>query len=127
MIGSVSGFLPAVELGRIQGQERDKPVPAPAEAQDEDADRGEAALDEARGDRSVIVEQAEALLDDLRSAAVSNQSRLRIEQDEETGGFIYKSIDRVTGETLKEWPPEKVRHALAFLNKLNGAFIDRNA
>lgn len=40
--------------------------------------------------------------------------RLVIEQDEESGAFIYKTVDRRTGETLQVLPREdvlKLKHA----------------
>jgi flagellar protein FlaG len=43
--------------------------------------------------------------------------RLVIEQNEETGAFIYKTVDRRTGETLQILPREevlKLKHATAY-------------
>ena len=43
--------------------------------------------------------------------------RLVIEQDEDTGSFIYKTVDRRTGETLQILPREevlKLKHATAY-------------
>jgi flagellar protein FlaG len=40
-----------------------------------------------------------------------------IEQDEDTGSFIYKTVDRRTGETLQILPREevlKLKHATAY-------------
>ena len=34
--------------------------------------------------------------------------RLVIEQDHETGEYIYKTIDRRTGETLQQYPREQI-------------------
>lgn len=43
--------------------------------------------------------------------------RLVIEQDEDTGAFIYKTVDRRTGETLQVLPREdvlKLKHAASY-------------
>ena len=43
--------------------------------------------------------------------------RLVIEQDEDTGSFIYKTVDRRTGETVQILPREevlKLKHATAY-------------
>jgi len=43
--------------------------------------------------------------------------RLVIEQDESSGAFIYKTVDRRTGETLQSLPREdvlKLRHAATY-------------
>lgn len=34
--------------------------------------------------------------------------RLVIEQDEDTGDYIYKTVDRRTGETLQQFPREQI-------------------
>jgi flagellar protein FlaG len=35
-------------------------------------------------------------------------ARLVIEQDSETGAYVYKSLDRITGEVLRQLPREEV-------------------
>lgn len=43
--------------------------------------------------------------------------RLVIEQDEDTGTFIYKTVDRRTGETLQQLPREdvlKLKHGASY-------------
>ena len=45
---------------------------------------------------------AQATQDNLANA------RLVIEQDSETGAYVYKSLDRITGEVLRQLPREEV-------------------
>lgn len=57
-------------------------------------------------------------------------ARLRIDQDEGTGDFVYKFVDKSTGEIVKEFPPEKLRDLLAAQRDAakqssEGAVLDR--
>jgi flagellar protein FlaG len=43
--------------------------------------------------------------------------RLVIEQNDETGDYVYKTVNRLTGETLQQFPREqilKLREAVAY-------------
>ncbi|MEM9749884.1 MAG: flagellar protein FlaG [Pseudomonadota bacterium] len=51
---------------------------------------------------------------------LGEESRLSIESDDTSGGFVYRSIDRETGEILRQWPPEKfLRFLEAELERAN--------
>jgi flagellar protein FlaG len=65
------------------------------------------------------VSQAEATPKDERARAVEAEKlvddgpqpgdlRLVIEQDDASGAFVYKTVDRRTGETLQQFPREEV-------------------
>lgn len=53
--------------------------------------------------------------------------KLRIEADKGTNYFVYKSIDRETGEIAKQWPAEEILRMMAFFNELDGVLIDKRA
>ncbi len=53
--------------------------------------------------------------------------KLRIEADKGTDNFVYKSIDRKTGEVAKQWPAEEILRMMAFFNELDGVLIDKRA
>jgi len=38
---------------------------------------------------------------------IGANARLSIEAHEKSGDYVYKSIDRNTGEVINQWPPEK--------------------
>ena len=57
-------------------------------------------------------------------------ARLRIDKDEGTGDFIYRFVDKSTGEVVKEFPPEKLRDLVAAQRNATksaseGAVVDR--
>ncbi len=128
MIGPVSrpyGAAVGLAEGLRPGPERTREIsPGPPSGQEGETAE-DAASPEARIEKSAVVQQAEALLEELRNAADSSRLRLRIEQNPDDGSFIYKSIDKESGEVVKEWPPEEVRRSLAFLDRLKGAFLDQ--
>jgi flagellar protein FlaG len=53
----------------------------------------------------------------------SNAS-LQIDISEATGGFIYKAVDRDSGEVIKQFPPEDVLERLERKNKAQGLALD---
>jgi uncharacterized FlaG/YvyC family protein len=54
---------------------------------------------------------------------------LVIEKDPENVGFIYKTIDRETGEVVRVWPREEVASKLAALSDVDarGMMLDARA
>lgn len=54
-------------------------------------------------------------------------ARLIIEKDEVNGGFIYKSIDRETGEVLQQYPREQVLREVAKAKASEGQIVDTKA
>lgn len=122
MIGPVGASQPTPETVR-QVSSREEAAVSDATT-DEAKTRSASAVEEAQSNRSAIVEQAEALLSELRTAAQDGKSQLRIEEDQETEKFIYKSIDRETGEVLNQWPSEDVLRMAKFLRQLQGTIVD---
>jgi len=52
-------------------------------------------------------------------------ARLIIEKDQDTGDYIYKTIDRDSGEVIKQWPREKLLKAISDDQTTAGLLIDR--
>ncbi len=123
MIGPVANAaaLPDPARGQI---DRPRDVSS-AQSRGEEAERAEAANEQAATDRSAIVGALDAALTELGVPLKGNQPYLRIEQDQESGRFIYKSVDQETGEVVREWPEEEVRRALKALGSLRGALVDK--
>jgi len=70
---------------------------------------------------------AEAVEEALRSMEpplLGQHERLSISRDEATGTFIYRSIDRRTGEVLRQWPVESMLQFKAYLRQAEGVLID---
>ncbi len=62
----------------------------------------------------------------LASDSAAN-AHLVIEIDEVSGGFIYKSVNRETGEVIKQYPREEVLRAIANARAAEGLVIDTKA
>jgi len=60
----------------------------------------------------------------IRRSLPSN-SKLQIEQDEETGTFIYHSVDPDTGEVLRQWPSEQLLKLREHLSEMEGVLFDK--
>jgi len=74
--------------------------------------------------RSQRVEVLEAAVEKLIRRSLPSNSKLQIEQDKETGTFIYRSIDAETGEVLRQWPSEQLLKLREHLAELEGMFFD---
>ena len=69
------------------------------------------------------ISKAEEVLNQLLDSKLGT-SRLRINQDNDSGRFIYESVDRESGEVLKQFPPEQVLQVLAFSRQAEGIVLD---
>ena len=74
-----------------------------------------------------LQQAAEAIIDFIPEEEVLENSSLRIEQDEATGRFIYQSVDNVSGEVLRQFPPEQILEFLAFYREPEGIVVDDEA
>ena len=72
-------------------------------------------------------EQAAELLEEFipEVEQVANTS-LRIDKDEETGRFVYFSIDDESGEVVRQFPPENILEFLSYYRGLEGLLLDEN-
>ncbi len=75
-----------------------------------------------RGQR---VEILEAAVEKLIRRSLPSNSKLQIEQDRDTGTFIYRSVDPETGEILRQWPPEQLLKMREHLSDLEGMLFDK--
>ncbi len=73
------------------------------------------------------LKKAEALLDKAFKAKLPDNAKLSIEIDDDTGKVVYKSIDRETGETIKQYPPKAVLEQLAYYREIAGVSVDKEA
>ena len=53
--------------------------------------------------------------------------RLVIEEGPQAGSFIYKTLDRVTGEVVRQLPREQVVHLMKTADYSSGRVIDTSA
>ncbi|MHA6287060.1 flagellar protein FlaG [Maricaulis sp. CAU 1757] len=80
---------------------------------------GSAALHDRQTDRSQDIERL--------AAQTLRNSRLKIEQDQSSGTFVYFLIDQDTGETVRRWPPEKYGELMEFLRTQRAGLLDKSA
>jgi flagellar protein FlaG len=64
-----------------------------------------AEADVAQNSERAKIAEAEKMVDD---GPQPGDLRLVIEQDDASGAFIYKTVDRRTGETLQQFPREEI-------------------
>ncbi|WP_122464703.1 flagellar protein FlaG [Brevundimonas lutea] len=57
----------------------------------------------------------------------ASRYRLVIEEGAKAGSFIYKMLDRVTGEVVRQLPREEVVNLAAHIGYDSGAVIDTRA
>ncbi len=64
-------------------------------------------------------------VDRLISQAMPSDAKLQIDQDKDTGTFIYRSINPDTGEVIQQWPPEELLKLRASMRELEGMLVDK--
>src|SRR5262245_3690964 len=75
--------------------------------------------------RDQRVEVLESAVEKLIRRSLPSNSKLQIEQDKETGTFIYRSVDPETGEVLRQWPPEQLLELRQYLTEVEGMLFDK--
>ena len=71
------------------------------------------------------LEAVEHALKTLDPPLMGKNERLSIVRDEETGTFIYRSVDRQTGEIVNQWPAESMLQFKAYIRETTGLVVDR--
>ncbi|MGJ3230581.1 MAG: flagellar protein FlaG [Oceanicaulis sp.] len=97
-----------------------KARPAPP-AKPEAAAEGDASGKE---DGRAVVERIETMRAKINA---SSRSRLMIEREGEAGRFVYKILDPQTGETMRQWPPDRYLELVAYLRDQQGGLVDQEA
>ncbi|MAU41771.1 MAG: hypothetical protein CMF31_09125 [Kordiimonas sp.] len=69
------------------------------------------------------IEQASEVISSVISTELLN-TKLQIDQDELTGLFVYKGVDRDSGEVVKQYPPEKILDFLGYYREAEGLVVD---
>lgn len=75
--------------------------------------------------RDQRVEVLEAAVEKLIRRSLPSNSKLEIEQDRETGTFIYRSVDPETGKVIRQWPPEQLLNLRKSLTEIEGMLFDK--
>ena len=111
---------PALQV-RPKETDREQPIIAPTDETQEVSGEEEQAQEEQES-------KFEINLENLREAADQaldlQQTRLSIEFNEEANRFIYRAIDKETGEVVTEFPPEEVIRQIAKFREIAGLVLD---
>lgn len=67
---------------------------------------------------------AELLEEFIPEAEQTANTRLRIDKDDETGRFVYYSVDDESGEVVRQFPPENILKFLSYYRGLEGLVLD---
>jgi len=51
-------------------------------------------------------------------------TRLSIVHDEDTGLFVYKAVDRDSGEVVRQYPADEILRFIAFYREREGVVVD---
>ena len=71
------------------------------------------------------LEAVEQALKTIDPPLMGKNERLSIVRDEETGTFIYRSVDRQTGEVVNQWPAESMLQFKAYIREATGIAVNR--
>lgn len=73
--------------------------------------------------------QAEDFINDLLSTLITDATdnrRLRIEEDETSGLFIYQFVDEKSGEIVEQFPAEEILKLITRIRKAEGIVFDES-
>lgn len=66
-----------------------------------------------------------AVTDTVAEVQVDAHLKLRVRLDEPSGRYVYQSVDPVSGEVKRQYPPEEALRAIARLHDIAGLAVDK--
>lgn len=84
----------------------------------------EASTNLARGE-DPLTKAAEAIEEFIGDSGP--ETKLRIDKDDDTGRFIYKSVDAESGEVVAQFPPETILEMISKFRDPEGLVVDDKA
>jgi len=73
-----------------------------------------------------FVSQAEVILNKALSLKSAN-TKLSIDVDNDSGLFVYKGVDKQSGEVVSQFPAEEILALIAYYREAEGLVIDQEA
>lgn len=70
-----------------------------------------------------FISQAEVILNKALSLKSSN-TKLSIDVDDESGLFVYKGVDKQSGEVVSQFPAKEVLALIAYYREAEGIVVD---
>ena len=124
MVGPITNQVPLVgplrpDAGIREQQER--------RIQDEQSKKVAPPRDEnGSGQANDEILTAEGEIAKMANGVMSANGRLSIDQDEASGDYIYRLVDKETGEVINQWPREEVlRRAALAREQYEGLVVDK--
>lgn len=78
------------------------------------------------GQKSDEILTAEGEIAEMAHGVMSTNGRLSIDQDKDSGDYIYRLVDKETGEVINQWPREDIlRRARVAREQYEGLVVDR--
>lgn len=74
-------------------------------------------------DKQDFISRAEAILNKALTLKTAN-TKLRIDVDDDSGLFVYKGIDRVSGEVVSQFPAEEILSLISYYREREGIVVD---
>lgn len=74
-------------------------------------------------ERDPLEQAAEAIEEFIPEFEQVPNTRLRIDKDDETGRFVYYSVDDESGEVLRQFPPENILKFLSYYRGLEEGLV----
>ncbi len=108
--------------GRVEGAAVQDAIAKDARARPGSNPGGDPAFARSLGNKLDL----EALAEELERYMPSNipEGRLQIDRDEESGMFVYKTIDPNTGEVLRQYPTDEMLRYISYHRKSEGLVVD---
>lgn len=73
------------------------------------------------------LDRAAEILNKILPSSDMQNTRLRINKDDNTGDFVYQTLDNDTGEVIRQFPPETIMEMLSKIREVEGLAIDKLA
>lgn len=74
----------------------------------------------------VSLQSFEKMIDHYVPKELPN-TRLQIEHDEGSGLFVYRAIDRDTGEVVRQYPADEILRFISYFRESEGLVVDGHA
>jgi len=74
--------------------------------------------------------EVESRLNELLEQVMEDGSidrSIRVSRDEESGRFVYKSVDTLSGEVIRQFPPEEILRLVRAVREAAGLVFDESA
>lgn len=73
------------------------------------------------------LEKVAAVVQSFLPENFDDNTKLSINKDDTTGLFVYRSVDRESGEVIRQFPPEDVLKYIVSVRKAEGLVVDGKA